>query len=90
MKGEKFNAFNGAGKGKAATEEKENRSSHRTRVCMDFDPKTIELHRQEEVDEYLENIGLNSPLGSRSNSAPRKLSLVCLHQTTEFTCTPRS
>ena len=34
----------GATKGKAMAEEKGKRSSHRTRVGMNFDPKTTTLH----------------------------------------------
>jgi len=43
-KGEKSSAASSAGKEKSAAEEKGKRSFHRTRVCMDFDPKTTKLH----------------------------------------------
>ena len=48
----------GAGKEKAMVEEKGKRPYHRTRVCMNFDPKTTRLHNQEDVDEYLEKYGV--------------------------------
>jgi len=48
--GEKSNAISDADKGKAAAEEKGKGSSHRTRVCMDFNPKTTKFHSQEEID----------------------------------------
>ena len=54
-KREKFGTVGGAGKGKAVTEEKGKRTSHRTRIGTSFDPKTFRLHNQEEVDKYLPN-----------------------------------
>ena len=45
----------GAGKGKAATEEKGKRASYHTKIRMDFDSKTSRLHNREEVDKYLKN-----------------------------------
>ena len=53
MKGSKLDAVSSAGKGKATAEEKEKRSQFRTRIGVDFDPRTTKLHSQEEVDEYL-------------------------------------
>ena len=53
-KGEKSGTIDGANKEKAAAEDKGKRSTHRTRVSMDFDPKTTRLHSQEDVNEYLE------------------------------------
>ena len=38
---------------KAVVDEKGKRSQFRTRVDMNFDPKTTKLHSEEEVDEYL-------------------------------------
>ena len=58
MKGEKSNAVSGAGKGEVAAEEKGKKSSHHTRVCLNFDSKTTKLHSQEEVDEYLKKHGV--------------------------------
>ena len=42
-KGERSDTVNGAGKRKATVEEKGKRASHRTRIGMDFDPKTSKL-----------------------------------------------
>ena len=39
-KGEKFGPSEGSDKGKFIVEEKGKRTSHRTRIEMDFDPKT--------------------------------------------------
>ena len=39
-------------------EEKGKRSQFRTRVGMDFDPKTTKFHSEEEVDEYLAKYGV--------------------------------
>jgi len=44
-------------KGKFIGEEKRKRTSHRTRIGMDFDPKTFKLHDQEAVDKYLTYYG---------------------------------
>ena len=49
-KGETSSMIIDAGDGKAAVEEKGNRSSHHIKVGMDFDPKTFKLHNQKAVD----------------------------------------
>ena len=49
----KFGAVSSSGKGKAMAEEKGKRSHFRTRIGMDFDPRTTKLHSQKEVDEYM-------------------------------------
>ena len=53
MKGSKSGAIGGASKGITTTDEKGKRSQFRTRISMDFDPRTTKLHNQEEVGEYL-------------------------------------
>ena len=55
--GEKFGTVGGAGKGKAAAEEKGKRTSHHTRIELNFDLKTSKLHSQEDVDKYLASYG---------------------------------
>ena len=40
------------------TEEKEKRSQFRTRVGMNFDPRTTKLHSQKDVREYLAKYGV--------------------------------
>ena len=54
-KGETSATISGAGEGKVAVEEKRKRASHRSRIGMDFDPKTSKLRDQEAVDKYLAN-----------------------------------
>jgi len=56
-KGDKSRSSSDICKGKTAAEEKGKRTSHRTRIRMDFDPKTSMLHNQEEVDKYLVKYG---------------------------------
>ena len=57
-RGEKSGTVGSAGKGEAAAEEKGKRTSHRTKIEMDFDPKTSKLRNQEEVDKYLASYAL--------------------------------
>ena len=55
MKKEEMSAMiSGTGKGKAAVE-KGKRTSHRTKIGMEFDPKTSKLCDQEAVNKYLAN-----------------------------------
>ena len=51
--------ISGTGKGKAAVEEKGKRTSHRTKIGMEFDPKTSKLCDQEAVNKYLANYGFH-------------------------------
>jgi len=57
-KGSKSDAVSGANKEKAMVEKKGKRSQFCTRVDMNFNPNTTELHKQEEVDEYLAKYGI--------------------------------
>ena len=61
-KGKTYITISDVGKGKAAMEGKRKRASHRTRIRMDFNPKTSKLHDQEATDKYLASYGfrLNS------------------------------
>jgi len=52
-KGEKSNPSDRSDKGKLLVEEKGKRTSRRTRIKMDFDPKTSKLRNKETVDKYL-------------------------------------
>jgi len=65
----------GAGKGKAATEEKGKRVFHRTRIVMDFDPKTSRLQHQEEVDTYLANYGFRLNIGIKIEFSPHSVNI---------------
>jgi len=56
-KGEKFSPSDESNKGKSTVEDKGKRTSCRTRIEMDFDPKTSILHDQEAVDKYLASYG---------------------------------
>ena len=53
---DKFSSSSGIGKGKAATEEMGKKASHRTRIGMDFYPKTSRLCNQG-LDKYLAKYG---------------------------------
>ena len=66
----------GAGKGKAATGEKEKIASHRTRIRMNFDPKTAKLYNQE-VDKYLASYGFSLNPGIKIEFAPMVLTFLC-------------
>ena len=66
--GEKFGVDGVAGKGKAATE-KGKRTSHRTRIGMDFDPKNSKLRNQEK-DKYLANYGFRLNSGIQIEFCP--------------------
>ena len=57
-KGDKSGVVSDASKGKDTTEEKGKRSSHRTRIGRDFDPKSTMLHNQKDIDEYLVKYGV--------------------------------
>jgi len=70
MKGEKSGVVGGASKGKATTEEKGKRASHRTRIRMDFNPKTSRLHNQKAVDKYLANYGFRLNQGIKIEFCP--------------------
>ena len=50
QKGEKSGPSDGADNGKSTMKEKGKRISRRTRIGMDFDPKTSMFHDQEAVD----------------------------------------
>ena len=52
-KGEKSGPSVGSDKGKSLAEEKGKRASRRSRIGIDFDPKTSKLCNQEAVDKYL-------------------------------------
>ena len=54
---EKFSPFDRSDKGKSVVEEKGKRTSHRTWIGMDFDPKTSKLRDQEAVGKYLAGYG---------------------------------
>jgi len=56
-KGETSATISGAGKEKAAVEEKGQRASYHTRIRMDFDPKTSKPCNQKAVDKYLASYG---------------------------------
>ena len=56
-KGEKSDSFDRLDKGKSIMEEKEKRSSRRTRIGIDFDSKTFKIRDQEAVDKYLAGYG---------------------------------
>ena len=62
-KREKFGTVSSAGKEKVVVEEKGKRASHRTRIGMDFDPKTSKLCDQEPVDKYLVSYYFHLNLG---------------------------
>jgi len=77
-KGSKSGAVSVASKGKAVTEKKGKRSQFHTRVDMNFNTKITKLHRQDEVDEYLEKYSVQLspeiqgrilPLGYRVRSS---------------------
>ena len=68
-KREKSGTIGGVGKGKAVVEEKRKRSSHHTRVCMDFEPKTTELHSREDV-EYLKKYKVELSPGIKVEFCP--------------------
>jgi len=69
------------------TEEKGKRSQFRTRVGMDFDPKTTKLYNQEGVDEYLVKNGVHLSLGFEVEFYPQGTDFtlplpnsdVCMH-----------
>jgi len=89
MKGGKPNAVGDVNKANAAAKERRKRSQFRTRVDMDFDPKTTKLHSQEEVDKYLAKYGVHLSQRSRSSFALRALILLCLHPMAVSTCIPK-
>ena len=72
-KGEKSDTVGGAGKGKAAVEEKGKRASHRTRIRMNFDTKTSKLNNQEAADRYLASYDLRSNLGIKIEFCPHSV-----------------
>ena len=61
-KGVKFGIVSSASKGKAVVKERGKRSQFRTRVGMDFDPRTTKLHSQEVVEEYLAKCDLQKKI----------------------------
>ena len=69
-KGEKSSVVDDAGKGKVVAKEKGNRTSHHTRIGIDFDPKISRLHNQEEVDKYLTNYGFCLNPGDKIEFCP--------------------
>jgi len=58
-KGEKIGPSDSADKRKSTVENKGKRTSHHTRIGMDFDPKTSKLRNQEAVDKYLASYGIH-------------------------------
>ena len=70
----KSDATSGTSRSKAVVEEKGKRSQFRTRVGMNFDPRTTKLHDQAYVDEYRVKYCVCLSPRSRSNSTPRILS----------------
>ena len=52
-KGREFGPSHGWDKGKSVAKEEGKRASYRTRIGMEFDPKTSKPHDQEAVDKYL-------------------------------------
>jgi len=62
-KGETFVMISGAGKGKAAVQEKGNRASHHTRIGMHFHPKNFKFHYPKAVNKYLASYGFHLNLG---------------------------
>ena len=54
---EKSSPSDRSDKEKSIVEEKGKRTSRRTRIDMDFDPRTSKLRDQEAVDKYLANYG---------------------------------
>jgi len=61
------------GKGKAVVEEKGKRVSHRTRIGMDFDPKTSKHRDQEAVDKYLASYSFHLNLGIKIKFCPHSV-----------------
>ena len=58
-KGEKSGPSDGSDKGKSIAEEKGKRTSRRTRIGMNFDPKAFKLSDQEAVGKYLVSYGFH-------------------------------
>jgi len=56
-KEEKSDSSNRLDKGKSITEVKGKRTFYRTRIGMDFNPKTYKLRDQETVDKYQAGYG---------------------------------
>ena len=89
-KGGKSGAVSGAGKGKAMAEEKGRGprigpGSAWTLILRR--PSSVARRRSTSIRQ---NTTSNSPLGSKLSSVPKTPSLIHLHQTAEFSCTPRS
>ena len=59
-KGSKSGVSSGASGSKAMVEEKGKRYQFCTRIGIDLDPRTMKLHSQADVDEYLAKYGVSS------------------------------
>ena len=68
-KGEKYATISGADREKAAME-KGKKTSHRTKIRMNSDPKTSKLNDQKAVDRYLTSYGFRFESGGCIYASP--------------------
>ena len=75
-KGGKSGVVSDASKGEAVAEQKGKRSHFRTRVGMDFDPRTTKLHNQKDVRVYLTKYSVHLSLGIEVEFCPKDTDFI--------------